>query len=309
MPERTVGPTSAAPLVDPSPAAFEETIPHRRLSAQPLDDHAFPRSTKSPNRELLPPALDPHPPGLPGLPYTRYHEIAALMTPDEIKPEDHPRKNSTAFRKGVRRMSGFGIHEPILCGPFRGGHRALAHRRGRKSRAGFPAAAPRCTSIASRGPRDQSDQNDNVRRPSSTKLVTLIRRRLSGGAPSVVRGSPATRTRRTTGIVKGGCSDSNCFAPARSGRDRDLLTEARADFRQGIEVPLDEPVRSQRGGLLRLQARRLQDGDRRGQDDRDGDGRGVEHPQQGQRPQRRPLLGHGVDRLPERDDPQSPRRA
>ena len=25
--------------------------------------------------------------GLPGFPYTRYHEIAALMTPDEIHPE------------------------------------------------------------------------------------------------------------------------------------------------------------------------------------------------------------------------------
>ncbi len=34
---------------------------------------------------LLPPALDAA--GLPGIPYTSYHEIAAMMLPDEIHPE------------------------------------------------------------------------------------------------------------------------------------------------------------------------------------------------------------------------------
>jgi hypothetical protein len=34
---------------------------------------------------LLPPALNAA--GLPGWPYTRYHEIAAVMRPDEIHPE------------------------------------------------------------------------------------------------------------------------------------------------------------------------------------------------------------------------------
>ena len=59
----------------------------------------------------------------------------------------------------------------------------------------------------------------------------------------------------------------------------------------------------------RLPPLRLQDGHRLGQDDRDGDARGLEHPQQGQRPQRRPLLRRGAGRLPERHDPQPAGRA
>jgi hypothetical protein len=51
---------------------------------RPLDNHAFLNSTKA-REEILPPALSEA--GLPGLPYTRYHEIAALMRPEEIHPD------------------------------------------------------------------------------------------------------------------------------------------------------------------------------------------------------------------------------
>jgi hypothetical protein len=51
---------------------------------EPLGDHAFLNTTKA-RTNLIPPALDAA--GLPGIPYTRYHEIAALMKPDEIHPE------------------------------------------------------------------------------------------------------------------------------------------------------------------------------------------------------------------------------
>lgn len=51
---------------------------------RPLDSHAFLNSTKA-REEILPPALSEA--GLPGLPYTRYHEIAALMQPEEIHPD------------------------------------------------------------------------------------------------------------------------------------------------------------------------------------------------------------------------------
>ena len=50
----------------------------------PLGDHAFLNATKA-RTELLPPALTAA--GLPGLPYTRYHDIAALMKPEEVHPE------------------------------------------------------------------------------------------------------------------------------------------------------------------------------------------------------------------------------
>lgn len=51
---------------------------------RPLDNHAYLNNTKA-RTEILPPALSAA--GLPGLPYTRYHEIAALMLPDEIHPD------------------------------------------------------------------------------------------------------------------------------------------------------------------------------------------------------------------------------
>jgi hypothetical protein len=50
----------------------------------PGGDHAFLNNTKA-RTELLPPALTAA--GLPGFPYTRYHEIAAVMRPGEIHPE------------------------------------------------------------------------------------------------------------------------------------------------------------------------------------------------------------------------------
>jgi hypothetical protein len=47
----------------------------------PLGDHDYLNVTKA-RTQILPPALDAA--GLPGLPYTRYHEIAAAMRPEEI---------------------------------------------------------------------------------------------------------------------------------------------------------------------------------------------------------------------------------
>jgi hypothetical protein len=51
---------------------------------RPLDNHDYLNSTKA-RTTILPPALSEA--GLPGLPYTRYHEIAALMLPEEIHPD------------------------------------------------------------------------------------------------------------------------------------------------------------------------------------------------------------------------------
>lgn len=48
---------------------------------EPLADHDYLNVTKA-RTQILPPALAAA--GLPGLPYTRYHEIAAVMRPDEI---------------------------------------------------------------------------------------------------------------------------------------------------------------------------------------------------------------------------------
>ena len=62
---------------------LEENLPPAVLR-DPFGAHPFLIATKA-RTDLLPPALAAA--GLPGLPYTRYHEIAAVMTREEIHPE------------------------------------------------------------------------------------------------------------------------------------------------------------------------------------------------------------------------------
>jgi hypothetical protein len=81
--EHTVGVAAAPPHLADLRRHLEETYPPAVLR-EPLGDHAFLNSTKA-RADLLPPALTAA--GLPGLPYTRYHEIAALMRSEEIHAE------------------------------------------------------------------------------------------------------------------------------------------------------------------------------------------------------------------------------
>lgn len=62
---------------------FEENYPPAFIR-DPLRDYPFLIGTKA-RTQLIPPALEAA--GLLGIPYTRYHEIAALMEPQEIHPE------------------------------------------------------------------------------------------------------------------------------------------------------------------------------------------------------------------------------
>lgn len=78
-----VGEEAAGPHLEDLQRHFEENYPPAFLK-NPLEDIPYLRNTKA-RTELLPPALDVA--GLPGFPYTRYHEIASVMKPDEIHPE------------------------------------------------------------------------------------------------------------------------------------------------------------------------------------------------------------------------------
>jgi predicted ATPase len=69
---------------------FEEKYPPAFLR-DPLGDYPFLNGTKA-RTELIPPALTAA--GLHGIPYTRYHEIAAMMLPEEIHPEVVEKLNS-----------------------------------------------------------------------------------------------------------------------------------------------------------------------------------------------------------------------
>ena len=81
--EQTVGAAAAAKHLADLRRHFEDNYAPAILR-DPLGEHACLETTKAGTR-LLPPALTAA--GLPGLPYTRYHEIAAVMHRDEIHPE------------------------------------------------------------------------------------------------------------------------------------------------------------------------------------------------------------------------------
>ena len=78
-----VGPGVAATHIADLQKHLEENYPPAFLK-DPLKDAQFLIGTKA-RTDLLPPALDAA--GLPAIPYTRYHEIAAVMHPEEIHPE------------------------------------------------------------------------------------------------------------------------------------------------------------------------------------------------------------------------------
>ena len=81
--EQQVGTEAARPHLEDLHKHFEESYPPAFLR-DPFGDYPYLVSSKA-RTDLLPPALTAA--GLPGLPYSRYHEIAAVMLPEEIHPE------------------------------------------------------------------------------------------------------------------------------------------------------------------------------------------------------------------------------
>jgi hypothetical protein len=82
--EKVVGGPEAARIhLEDLRRHFEQTYPAAFLQ-DPFGDYPYLMRSKA-RTDLLPPALAAA--GLPGIPYTRYHEIAAVMKPEEIHPE------------------------------------------------------------------------------------------------------------------------------------------------------------------------------------------------------------------------------
>jgi hypothetical protein len=81
--ERSVGEEAAALHIADLRQYFQDNLPPAVIR-DPLGNHAFLNGTKA-RTEILPPMLAAA--GLPGVPYTEYHEIAAVMLPEEIHPE------------------------------------------------------------------------------------------------------------------------------------------------------------------------------------------------------------------------------
>ncbi|WP_420635515.1 ATP-dependent nuclease [Candidatus Palauibacter sp.] len=81
--ESMVGTGTAATHVEDMLAYWRDEFPPAVVK-DPLGDHEYLNNTKA-RTKLLEPLLNAA--GLHGLPYTRYHEIAELMLPEEIHPE------------------------------------------------------------------------------------------------------------------------------------------------------------------------------------------------------------------------------
>lgn len=77
---RTVGEAGSAQHVTDLRTHLTANLPPAVIE-KPLDNHVYLNNTKA-RTDILPPALSAA--GLPALPYTRYHEIAAVMLPEEI---------------------------------------------------------------------------------------------------------------------------------------------------------------------------------------------------------------------------------
>ena len=81
--EATVGKAAAAPHTEDLLAYWRDEMPPA-VVRDPLGDHEFLNVTKA-RKRLIPPLLEAA--GLSDVLYTRYHEIAQLMLPEEIHPE------------------------------------------------------------------------------------------------------------------------------------------------------------------------------------------------------------------------------
>lgn len=92
-----VGPAAAAPHLVDLRKCFEDNYPPAFLK-NPFGDYPYLAGTKA-RTDLLPPLLTAS--GIVNLPYTRYHEIATVMTPQEIHPEVIEKLDAivTAFRQ------------------------------------------------------------------------------------------------------------------------------------------------------------------------------------------------------------------
>ena len=95
--ESVVGADAAAPHVADMLTYWRDELPPA-VVRKPLGDHEYLNVTKARTR-LLSPLLDEA--GLHGLPYTRYHEIAALMLPEEIHPEVVEKLDAICLAFGV----------------------------------------------------------------------------------------------------------------------------------------------------------------------------------------------------------------
>jgi len=137
---------------------------------------------------------------------------------------------------------------------------------------------------------------DAIGQPHPRAREGLARERVCGRDAHVARIAPALAARRT--------GEAAVLRPDRGGGDGHLPARGAGGLPAGPRNSARRAERRPQGRRVRrLRPLRLQDGHGLRQDNRHGDGRRLEHPQQGERPQRRPVLRRRAGGGAERDHP------
>jgi len=136
-------------------------------------------------------------------------------------------------------MSGFEVSEPILCGPY---DEPAEHWRIVEGETPRPEAGRRPAMYYYRPPGPISETaGDDPGTLIELKLVSRIRERLkewqAAGRPGVTR----TTLELLDYWTREGRQHRLFFAQREAAETIVFLTEGRRDFRQGIDIPLDEP--------------------------------------------------------------------
>jgi type III restriction enzyme len=137
-------------------------------------------------------------------------------------------------------VSGFEVEQPILCSPYEQPQEHWQIVEGEPPQR-VAGRRPAIYYYRAPGPGNDSDLDGNVGTAIELKLVNLVRRRLAEwremGRPGV--------SRATLELLdywrRDGRQHRLFFAQIEAAETVVFLTEARADFLQGIEIPLDEP--------------------------------------------------------------------
>lgn len=136
-------------------------------------------------------------------------------------------------------MSGFEVQEPILCGPFEEPAEHWLIVEGEVPRK-VPGRRPATYFYRPPGPVSESEAESGKGIEIELKLVNLVRRHLKEwrvGRPGV--------TRTTHELIdywsRDGRQQRLFFAQLEATETIIYLTEARSDFLQGVELPIDEP--------------------------------------------------------------------
>lgn len=137
-------------------------------------------------------------------------------------------------------MSGFEVQEPILCSPFEEPPEHWRIGEGEEPRR-VPGRRPAMYFYRPPGRADDVEPGDGAGTAIELKLVNRIRARVKDWRDQQWAGATRTTVELLKYWRRDGRQHRLFFAQLEAAETIIFLAEARADFRQGIEIPLDEP--------------------------------------------------------------------